>query len=121
VEPSPEVGGYINTRKKRSDEKVKFIWHWEFKWEELVKGYDVAEKVYKAMRENPDQFPKMLTNTCFTGREKGFRLIEAENEEQLMNLVLAFSPTEKWKLEPYLEFGETMAKLWEKWVGRVVE
>jgi len=100
---------------------VKYIWYWEFNWEELDKVNEVEEKVHKDMKENPDQYPKMLTNTCFTGRAKGFRLIEAENEEQLMNLVLAFSPTEKWKLEPYLEFGETMAKLWEKWVGRVVE
>ena len=100
----------IPRKEKRSDEKVKYIWHWEFNWEELDKGDEVAEKVYKAMRENPDQFPKMLTNTCFTGRAKGFRLIEAENEEQLMNLVLAFSPTENWKLEPYLEFGDTMAR-----------
>jgi hypothetical protein len=93
----------------------------EIKWEDLEKADDVAEKVFKDMRENPDQYPKMLTNTCFTGRGKAFRLIEAENEEQLMNLVLAFSPTEEWKLEPYLEFGDTMAKYWEKWVGRVVE
>ena len=66
---------------------MKYIWHWEFKWEELAEGDEVAEKVYKAMREHPDQFPKMLTNTCFTGREKAFRLIEAEKKEQLMNLL----------------------------------
>ena len=95
---------------------MKYVWHWEWKWEELEKENKVGEKVQKAMEENPDQFPKMLTNTCFTGRGKGFRLIEAENEEQLMNLVFAWSPTEKWRLEPYFEAGEKMRPMWEKWV-----
>ena len=45
----------------------------------------------------------MLTSTCFTGRCKGFRLIEAETEEQLKNLVALWWPTENWKLEAYLE------------------
>ena len=38
-----------------------------------------------AIAEDPKQFPKMLTNTCFIERGKGFRLIEADNEEQLMS------------------------------------
>jgi hypothetical protein len=97
--------------------KMKYIWNWEWKWEDRDKGLELDPKFSKAMEENPDQFPKMLTNTCFTGRGKGFRLIEADNDEQLANLVFFWSATEKWKLEPYLEFGESVSKAWQKWVG----
>jgi len=84
--------------------------------EDFEKEQELGEKFRKAMEENPDQFPKMLTNTCFTGRGKGFRLIEAENEEQLMNLVTLWWSTENWRLEPYLEAGETLQKAFQKWM-----
>ena len=94
---------------------MKYIWHWEWKPEDREKERELGEKFQKAMKENPDQFPKMLTNTCFTGRCKGFRLIEADNEEQLMNLVALWWPTENWRLEAYLEAGETFSKASQKW------
>jgi hypothetical protein len=69
----------------------------------------------KAIAENPKQFPKMLTNSCFTERGKGFRLIEADNEEQLMNLAFLWQNAENWKFEPYLEVGDATNKIWSKW------
>ena len=95
---------------------MKYIWFWEWDWEDMDKENELGVKFSKVLEENPDQFPKMLTNTCFTGRGKGFRLIEADNEEQLANLVFFWSPTEKWKLVPYHE-GVPMANAWKKWVG----
>ena len=95
---------------------MKFLWHWEWKMEDFEKEQEMGEKFLKAMEENPDQFPKMLTGTCFTGKCKGFRLIEAENEEQLMNLVTFWWSTEDWRLEPYLESGEALGKAFQKWM-----
>jgi len=83
--------------------------------EDWDKEQELAQKMQKEIAENPKLFPKMLTPTCFTGRCKGFRIIEAENEEQLMNLILFWWPTEDWKLEPFLEANENFQKAWQKW------
>ncbi|GAG75107.1 unnamed protein product, partial [marine sediment metagenome] len=45
---------------------MKFLWHWEWKMEDFEKEQEMGKKFLKAMEENPDQFPKMLTGTCFT-------------------------------------------------------
>tara|TARA_B100000315_G_C14013183_1_gene335449 strand:+ start:144 stop:446 length:303 start_codon:yes stop_codon:yes gene_type:complete len=94
---------------------MKFIWKWKWNFEDREKETELYEKIAKGMEENPDDWPKMLTPTCFTGRGKGFRLIEADNEEQLMRLVTAWAPTESYSLEPYLEAGEK----WSKIIGEV--
>jgi hypothetical protein len=58
----------------------------------------------------------MLTNTCFTGRCKGFRVIEADSEEQLANLIALWWPTEDWKLEVILESqSPVFQKAFQKW------
>lgn len=78
---------------------------------------ELSRKFQKALEEHPEKFPK-LGPTCFTGRTKGFRLIEAENEEQLMNLVTYWAETETWKLTPYFEAraGEGYARTTQKWL-----
>jgi hypothetical protein len=45
----------------------------------------------------------MLTGTLFTGRCKEFRVIEAENEQQLANMITFWWPTEDWWLEVVIE------------------
>lgn len=92
---------------------MKYIWHWEWKMEDREKENEIGERFRKALEENPEKFPKMLTNTCFTGRCKGFRLIEADNEEQLKNLIAIWWPTEDWKLEAYLDSDETFQKAFQ--------
>ena len=94
---------------------MKFIWYWQWKWEDYDKEMKMSEVMSTAIAENPKQFPKMLTNTCFTERGKGFRLIEADNEEQLMNLAFLWQSAENWKFEPYLEVGEAARKIWSNW------
>ena len=74
---------------------MKYLWSWEWKMDNFDKEQELSAKFSKAMKENPKQFPKMLTNTCFTGRCKGFRVIEADSEEQLANLIALWWPTEK--------------------------
>jgi hypothetical protein len=94
---------------------TKYIWHWEWSMEDFDKEQELSAKWEKAMKEDPKQFPKMLTNTLFTGRCKGFRVIEAENEQQLANMITFWWPTEDWWLEVALESqGEAMAKAMKK-------
>lgn len=95
---------------------MKYIWHWEWKMEDFDKENEIGERFSKALKETPEKFPKMLTNTCFTSRCKGFRLIEADNEEQLKNLIAIWWPTENWKLEAYLDNDETFQKAFQKYV-----
>ena len=52
------------------DGKMKFIWYWQWKWEDYDLEMKQGEVMRKAMAENPKQFPKMLTNSCFTERVK---------------------------------------------------
>jgi len=37
------------------------------------------------------------------GLGQGFRIIEAENEDQIMRLVMHFYPLENWDMEPIFE------------------
>ena len=94
---------------------VKYIWHWEWGMEDFDKEMELSAKWDKTIKEDPKQFPKMLTNTLFTERCKGFRVIEAENEQQLANMVIFWWPTENWWLEVALESqGEALQKAMKK-------
>ncbi len=93
---------------------MKYVWHWEWSMEDWDKEMELSQKWDKALKENPKQFPKMLTSTLFTGRCKGFRVIEAENDEQLTNMIIFWWPTEDWWLEAIIESGPTMQKAMEK-------
>ena len=82
---------------------MKCIWHWKwksdpFEGEEYSK---VGEKVEKAMKENPDDFPTMSPG-IHKGRGVGFRLVEG-TYEQMRNLVAIWAPVEEWSLEVYFE------------------
>ena len=92
---------------------MKFVWHWEWVTEDFEKIQERSNRFEKALKDHPEEFPK-LSEIYFTGRGKGFRIIEAENEEQLTNLVVFWWPTEKWNLVPYFErIG--FSKAWDKW------
>ncbi len=82
---------------------MKYVWHWEWSMENFDREQEIADKFAKALQEDPSQFPRMLTNTLYTGRGKGFRLIEADNEQQLANLVAFWWPTEDWWLEAVID------------------
>lgn len=86
---------------------MKCIWHW--KW--IADGTEkdgayqkVAFKFEKALKEHPEDFPK-LSPSIITGRGVGFRLVEG-TEEQLANLVTIWAPVEEWRLEVYFESTE---------------
>ncbi len=94
---------------------MKYVWHWDWSIEDFDREMELSQKFEKAMKEDPKQFPKMLTNTMFTDRGKGFRIIEAENEQQIANLIVFWWPTEDWWLEVVLESqGEAFQKAMKK-------
>lgn len=95
---------------------MKYIWHWEWKQEDFNKENELGDKFREALTKNPEDFPKMLTGTCFTGRCKGFRIIEAENEAQLIHLAALWWPTENWRFEVFLENVPENMEIWQKYM-----
>ena len=86
---------------------MKCIWHWKWIDDAFEKDgayQKVGAKFEKALKEHPNDFPK-LSPGIHTGRGVGFRLVEG-NEEQLANLVAIWAPVEEWRLEVYFEAGE---------------
>lgn len=92
---------------------MKFVWHWEWITEDIEKIREQSERFEKLLKDHPEEFPK-LSEPILTRKGKGFRIIEAENEEQLMNLVTFWWPTEKWKLVPYFNAFD-IGKAYDKW------
>ena len=97
---------------------MKCVWHW--KWIDIPHAEDgkydkVSTKFQKALKEFPDDFPKMSPSS-HTGRGVGFRLVEG-NEQQLANLAAIWAPVEEWRFEVYFEAAEDSAfgKAWRKY------
>ncbi|MBM3292635.1 hypothetical protein FJY84_08145 [Candidatus Bathyarchaeota archaeon] len=98
---------------------MKCVWHWKWIADATEKDgayTKVSEKFQKALKEHPEEFPK-LSPSMHTGRGVSFRLVEG-NEEQLANLVAIWSPVEEWRLEVYFDTveGSPLAKAWRRWV-----
>ena len=97
---------------------MKCIWHWKWIADPYEKDGEynkVNAKFQKALKEHPEDFPK-LSPSMHTGRGVGFRLVEG-NEQQLANLVAIWAPVEEWRLEVYFEAEETssLGKAWRRW------
>lgn len=80
---------------------------------ETEKELELSERFQKALKNHPEAFPK-LGEPILTGGGKGFRIIGAENEEQLLNIVAFWWPTENRKLVPYFN-GYDFFKVYRKW------
>ena len=82
---------------------MKCIWHAKQKpvRERLEKYLIVAERAEKAMKEHPDEFPKMGP-AIRTGGPTSFRFVEG-TYEQLQNLVAIWAPVDESRLEVYFE------------------
>jgi len=91
---------------------LKYIWTYEFdpKDAELVseKNRDLDAAIEKFPSKYPKLFPANMTGLC-----KGFRIIEADNENQLINLVMFFFPLEKWELTPIM-VGKSVSRSWRE-------
>lgn len=91
---------------------MKFLWKYEFSPEDAekvrAKNMELDLRIEKFPKKYPRFQPSHMTGHC-----KGFRIIEVDNEEQLINLVMHFFPEEKWELEPIFE-GVKVSKLYRE-------
>jgi hypothetical protein len=92
---------------------MKFLYYWEWNWKDLDQELELDRRFEEALEKTPEKFPK-LGKSCHIGRGKGFRIIEADNEEQLMNLVMFYAPTEDWWLIPFFD-GKELDEAYSRW------
>ena len=91
---------------------MKFIWKFEFSPEDTDKVRAKNMELDLRLEKYPDKYPR-FQRSHMTGRCKGFRIIEVDHEDQLINLVMHFFPEEKWELEPIFE-GAQVSKLYRE-------
>ena len=91
---------------------MQYMWTFEFNPEDSEWISKKNKKLDELMERSPEKYPK-LHPSYMIGLGQGFRVIEAENEDQIMRLVMHFYPLENWNLEPIFE-GSKVSKIWRE-------
>ena len=91
---------------------MKYMWTFEFNPEDSEEISKKNRELDKLMEGDPSKYPK-LHPSYMIGLGRGFRIIEAENEDQIMRLVMHFYPLENWDMEPIFE-GQRVSKIWRE-------
>jgi len=91
---------------------MKFLWKFEFKPEDSEKVRAKNMELDLKLEKYPNKYPRFQPSHM-VGHCKGFRIIEVDNEDQLINLVMHFYPEEKWELEPIFE-GAKVSRLYRE-------
>ena len=91
---------------------MRFVWFFEFS-PEYAKDISARNKeLDKEIEKKPKLYPK-LHPSYMTGLCKGFRIIEADSDEQLIRLAMHFHPYENWEFTPIFE-GARVSEIWGK-------
>ena len=91
---------------------MKFVWFFEFNPEDAEKVSERNRALDIDIEKDPGSFPK-LHPSHMTGLCKGFRIVEADSEEQLIRLAMHFYPYESWEFKPIFE-GAKVSETWRK-------
>jgi len=91
---------------------MKYLYTYEFDLENADEISERNRELDRAIEKFPERYPKLHT-VYMTGLCSGFRIIEAENEEQLTQLVMFFYPLERWQIKPIFE-GKKVSQVWRK-------
>jgi hypothetical protein len=84
--------------------KVKYIKFWELREEDLDEGIQVWGKYLEESKRTPEKYPTYVFPPHGLGKiNKGISVMEADNEEQLINYIIALTPPFKIKFEPLLD------------------
>lgn len=89
---------------------MKFVWYYEFDPEDAGKVSEKNKELDAKIEKYPEKYPRLYPS-YMTGRCRGFRVVEADNEEQLIHLIMHFYPEERWKLVPIFG-GATVSKVY---------
>ena len=88
---------------------MKYIVFWEFGPDDGPKVSEIAQKLRKAMKKDPDKYSKVLFPSHLTiGQRKGFYIVESTHE-QMMNTVLFYRGSMRFKYVPIVKTSEMAA------------
>jgi hypothetical protein len=108
---APRWGAIQVPRRKRGDEKMKYIGVWEMKSKDMDANIKKYQELLAAREKGSDKFPTkpLSDNYVFTGQYKGFILYDDDTtEEQLVNVSIHFKDTMKWTFKPISAASKTI-------------
>ena len=83
---------------------MKFVKLWEVPEEDMDEAIKKWEKYLEESKKTPEKYPIYVFPPHGQGTIlKGISIMEADSEEQLINYILALSPSFKIKFEPLLD------------------
>jgi len=88
---------------------MKFVKFWEIPEEGMEEAIQKWQKYLEESKKTPEKYPTYVFPPHGQGTIlKGVSVMEADNEEQLINYILALSPPFKIKFEPLLDSNKTI-------------
>ena len=88
---------------------MKVVKFWKLSEENMDKGIAKFGKLLEEMKKAPQKYPKYITPPHGIGSVfKGMSILEADNEEQLVNYILAVTPEFKIKFMPLIESSKAI-------------
>jgi hypothetical protein len=89
--------------------RVKVVKFWKLGEEDLDKGVAKFGKLLEEMKKEPAKYPKYVVPPHGIGSVfKGMSILDADNEEQLINYILALTPEFKIKFMPLIESSKAI-------------
>ena len=95
---------------------MKFIAYWEgnpYDAEKIMKKTMNLEQTAKMNIEEAKKYPKSISANYNISGRRGFMLIEADNDEQMMNLALYFFPELTFEFVAIYELAKAASE-WQK-------
>lgn len=91
---------------------MKFVWSYEFDPDDAEKVSAKNRELDAEIERSPEKYPRLFPS-YMTGLCKGFRIIEADDEEQLIRLAMHYFPEEEWEFTPIFE-GAKVSEVYQK-------
>jgi len=88
---------------------MKYIGYWEYDLHDHLEMLEMYQSMAKMMKEEPDQWPKIIfPYHTLGGCGQGFGIFEADEPNQLARITTWSQPTVKWKFVPIFLGGDNL-------------
>ena len=83
---------------------MKYVKFWELSQEDMDEGIEKWGKYIEKSKKTPEKYPTYVFPPHGLGQgSKGISIMEADNEDQLINYIIELSPPFKIKFAPLLD------------------
>jgi hypothetical protein len=93
---------------------MKYIVYWAMDPKDWEKGSELSNKMTEERKKHPDKYTRVISANYSLGESKGFILVEADNEEQMLNVISFYHPCVVFNYVPIIEASKVTAALREK-------